>query len=78
MKPTEVGKSRLAAYAGPWRPELTRAMLYDTVAAALSSSVVATVLVVTDDRQVAASLTQSGAEIVPDVPSAGLNAAIRF
>jgi 2-phospho-L-lactate guanylyltransferase len=78
LKPTEVGKSRLAAYAGPWRPELTRAMLYDTVAAALTSSVVATVLVVTDDRQVAASLTQSGAEIVPDVPSAGLNAAIRF
>ena len=78
LKPTEVGKSRLAAYAGPRRAELTRAMLYDTVAAALGSSAVSMVLVVTDDRQVAASLTQAGAAVVPDVPSAGLNAAIRF
>jgi 2-phospho-L-lactate/phosphoenolpyruvate guanylyltransferase len=78
LKPTEVGKSRLAGYAGPRRSELTRAMLFDTVEAARASSVVVTVLVVTDDRQVAATLTQPGVEVVPDVPTAGLNAAIRF
>ena len=78
LKPTEVGKSRLAEYAGPRRPELTRAMLFDTVAAALHSSAVATVLVVTDDRQVEVALIQRGANVIPDLPSAGLNAAIRF
>jgi 2-phospho-L-lactate/phosphoenolpyruvate guanylyltransferase len=78
LKPTEVGKSRLAAYAGPRRPELTRAMLFDTVAAASESSLVVTVLVVTDDPQVASALTRTKVEVVPDLPAAGLNAAIRF
>jgi 2-phospho-L-lactate guanylyltransferase len=78
LKPTEVGKSRLAAYAGPRRPELTRAMLFDTVFAASQSRLVVTVLVVTDDPRVAPALLRTGVEVVPDVPAAGLNAAIRF
>jgi 2-phospho-L-lactate guanylyltransferase len=78
LKPTEIGKSRLAAYAGSRRPELTRAMLFDTVAAAAESSVVVTILVVTDDPQVASAVTRTGVEVVPDVPDAGLNAAIGF
>jgi 2-phospho-L-lactate/phosphoenolpyruvate guanylyltransferase len=78
LKPTELGKSRLAAYAGPRRPELTRAMVLDTVAAALHSPQVATVLVVTDDSQIAPALAETGINVIPDVPAAGLNAAIRF
>jgi 2-phospho-L-lactate guanylyltransferase len=78
LKPTALGKSRLAAYAGPRRSELTRAMLLDTVSTALHSPEVATVLVVTDDGQIETALAGTGIHVIPDAPAAGLNAAIRF
>jgi 2-phospho-L-lactate/phosphoenolpyruvate guanylyltransferase len=78
LKPTELGKSRLTEYAGQRRSELARAMLLDTVAATLHSSEVAMVLVVTDDKQIEAALADSAVNVIPDVPAAGLNAAIRF
>ncbi|MCZ2806752.1 2-phospho-L-lactate guanylyltransferase [Modestobacter sp. VKM Ac-2983] len=56
--------------------ELVLALLGDTVAAALASPAVGLVLVVTDDRQAAAVVTDLGARAVADRPGRGLNAAL--
>jgi 2-phospho-L-lactate guanylyltransferase len=76
-KPLATAKSRLADAAGSLRPELALAMLLDTVEAALQAEGVVAVLVVTDDELIAASVSQIGAAVVPDVPGEGLNAAFR-
>ena len=70
-------KTRLAALAGPDRPALALAMAADTVAAALESPQVGSVIVVTDDPQAAEALGRLGAVIVPDAPGRGLNEALR-
>ncbi|HKA95430.1 MAG TPA: 2-phospho-L-lactate guanylyltransferase [Streptosporangiaceae bacterium] len=70
-------KTRLAALAGPDRPALALAMAADTVAAALKSQQVGSVIVVTDDPQAAETLGRLGAVIVPDAPGRGLNEALR-
>ncbi|RLL70694.1 2-phospho-L-lactate guanylyltransferase [Streptomyces sp. Z26] len=77
LKPLARAKSRLAAYADdPRRTGLALAFAQDTVSAAVASTAVAGVAVVTDDPRAAAELAALGARVVPDVPSGGLNAAL--
>lgn len=77
LKPLAVAKSRLAPAAGGLRPGLALAFAQDTVAAAADCAAVGGVLVVTDDPTAGAALAALGAEVVPDEPAAGLNAALR-
>jgi len=67
-------KSRLAGLAGPRRGELALAMACDTVAAVLQT---ARAIVITDDPVAAAALAELGAQVIPDEPRDGLNAALR-
>jgi 2-phospho-L-lactate guanylyltransferase len=76
-KALATAKSRLTDAAGSLRPQLAVAMLLDTVEAALRAHGVVAVLVVTDDDVIAASASELGAIVVPDVPNEGLNAAFR-
>lgn len=64
-----------------WLPangRIALAMASDTVYAALASTSVGTVVVVTDDRLAADTLSALGARVVPDAPDDGLNAALRY
>ncbi|MEW2083099.1 2-phospho-L-lactate guanylyltransferase [Streptomyces sp. NPDC005283] len=77
LKPLVLAKSRLAEAADDvLRPHLALAFAQDTVAAALACPEVRDVAVVTDDPAAAAELAALGARIVPDMPAAGLNAAL--
>ncbi|PJE99312.1 2-phospho-L-lactate guanylyltransferase [Streptomyces carminius] len=77
LKPLARAKSRLAAAAGDrLRSRLALAFAQDTVAAAAACPTVSGVVVVTDDPRAGAELALLGARIVPDVPGAGLNAAL--
>jgi 2-phospho-L-lactate guanylyltransferase len=67
-------KSRLAGLAGPRRGELALAMACDTVTAVLET---ARAIVITDDPMAAAALNELGAQVIPDEPRDGLNAALR-
>jgi 2-phospho-L-lactate guanylyltransferase len=78
LKPLAVAKSRLADATGAVRPALALAFALDTVAAALDCPGVADVTVVTDDPVAGDRLARLGALVVPDVPAAGLNAALRY
>ncbi|HEX6452790.1 MAG TPA: 2-phospho-L-lactate guanylyltransferase [Trebonia sp.] len=69
-------KSRLAVLAGPRRPALALALASDTVSAVLQCPEVARLLVVTSDTVAAATLSELGARIEPDVPDRGLNDAL--
>lgn len=62
----------------PANGRIALAMASDTVRAALACSLVASVLVVTDDLLAAGTLTALGARVVPDTPDDGLNAALRY
>lgn len=75
VKRLEDAKTRLGAELGPHRRELALAFATDTVAAVLSTQGVHA-LVVTDDQQAREAVTALGAEVVPDTPDAGLNAAL--
>jgi 2-phospho-L-lactate guanylyltransferase len=83
VKPLDRAKSRLvgAADGGVGDPaahaELVLALALDTVLAAGASSGVRHVLVVTSDRELTATLRAEGVEVTPDLPAAGLNAALR-
>ncbi|MFD7918644.1 2-phospho-L-lactate guanylyltransferase [Streptomyces sp. NPDC059740] len=77
LKPLAYAKSRLSAAVGEGaRPLLALAFAQDAVAAALACRRVRDVAVVTDDARAAAALGALGARILPDVPQAGLNAAL--
>ncbi|MFE7553333.1 2-phospho-L-lactate guanylyltransferase [Streptomyces gardneri] len=77
LKPLALAKSRLAAATGALlRPRLALAFAEDTVGAALNCARVRDVVVVTDDPTAGAALAALGARIVPDLPAAGLNAAL--
>ncbi|WP_460106521.1 2-phospho-L-lactate guanylyltransferase [Streptomyces sp. YKOK-J1] len=77
LKPLARAKSRLSDTAGDGvRPGLALAFAQDTVAAALSATAVADVVVVTDDALAGRTLAALGARIVPDAPGSGLNAAL--
>ena len=71
-------KSRLIGLAGPPRAQLALAMAADTVAAALATPEVASVIVVSDDQAVGAELGGLGAVVITDDPAAGLNPAMVF
>jgi len=71
-------KSRLIGLAGPPRAQLALAMAADTVAAALATPQVASVIVVSDDQEVGAELGGLGAVVIADDPAAGLNPAMVF
>lgn len=77
LKPLAYAKSRLSEAVGEGaRPLLALAFAQDAVAAALACRRVRDVAVVTDDARAAAALRALGARILPDVPGAGLNAAL--
>lgn len=79
VKPLDRAKSRLTDTAGGGlRAGLALAFAQDTVAAALAVPAVADVVVVTDDPLAAAEVRAIGARVVPDVPGAGLNAALEY
>jgi len=80
VKPPAFGKSRLG---GPGqglpddqRRDLAQAFALDTVRAALATSGVEAVLVVTDDFRLAATVRELGCEVVPDGASEDLNATL--
>lgn len=62
---------------GSWRRTLALAFACDAVTAALASSAVAKVSVITRDREAGALFTGLGAAVIYETGSAGLNAAIR-
>lgn len=76
VKPLARAKSRLSGSAGPHRELLALAIAADTVSAALRSSRVQGVVVVTDDPVAAPELAALGAVIVADEPDSGLNPAL--
>jgi len=75
VKRLEVAKTRLAVDVEA-RADLAIAMAYDTVSVALTCEEVAEVVVVTDDERANRMLAGVGARVIPDVPDAGLNAAL--
>ena len=77
VKRLATAKTRLAAYGDELRQELALAFAADVVLAALHCPQVARVVAVTDDARAAAALRALGADVVADVPDAGLNAALR-
>lgn len=76
VKPPAVAKSRLGGLGDDVRRALAAAFAADTVEAALVSSRVACVLVVTDDHVLARELAGLGAEVVPDGAADDLNASL--
>lgn len=76
VKRLAVAKTRLAAYGGGLRQQLALAFAADVVAAALGTSAVVRVLVVTDDPLAAGELRGLGAHVARDLPDAGLNPAL--
>ncbi len=78
VKELAQAKTRLTGLAAERRSRLALAMAADTVAAALRAESVATVLVVTDDRDVRAVAGGLGAVVLPDGPAAGLNEALGY
>jgi 2-phospho-L-lactate guanylyltransferase len=66
VKPPAVAKSRLAPLGDRQRRDLAAAFAVDTVAAVLASHLVARVLVVTDDYVLARTMTDLGADVIPD------------
>ncbi|MEU3246066.1 MULTISPECIES: 2-phospho-L-lactate guanylyltransferase [unclassified Streptomyces] len=77
VKPFARAKSRLTSGPAVPREALAHAFFRDTLEAALRTTGVARVLVVTDDERAASDARSAGALAVPDQSAAGLNAAIR-
>lgn len=73
VKRLELAKSRLAV---PRRDLVALAMALDTVAAASRVPAVNRIVVVTDDARVRAAAARLGCVVLPDLPAAGLNAAL--
>lgn len=69
-------KSRLGTFGDATREQLALAFAQDVVRTALASPLVQKVLVVTDDARAGTALAELGAQVCPDVPDAGLNAAL--
>jgi 2-phospho-L-lactate guanylyltransferase (CobY/MobA/RfbA family) len=79
VKPLRAAKSRLrGAVPEAVHRDLVLAMARDTVAAVLACRAVARVVVICDDPAVCEELTALGALCLPDVPAAGLNAALSY
>jgi 2-phospho-L-lactate/phosphoenolpyruvate guanylyltransferase len=78
VKRLAVAKTRLGPLAGACRELLALAFAADTVTAAFASPAVASVYVVTDDARARVALRRLGAVMVPDIPDAGINPALRY
>lgn len=79
VKRLTVAKSRLrGALADVDHAELVLAMALDTICAALASPVVGRMVVVTSDADATKAALDVGAEVVDDVPDAGLNPALAY
>ncbi|MDR7253550.1 2-phospho-L-lactate guanylyltransferase [Nocardioides sp. BE266] len=76
VKPPAFGKSRLVGLTDEQRRELAEAFALDTVQAALSTTGVEAVLVVTDDFRFAATVSELGCAVMPDGASEDLNATL--
>jgi 2-phospho-L-lactate guanylyltransferase len=76
VKRLDRAKTRLALRDGQ-RADLALAMAMDTVRAAVAATLVAEVVVITDDDRAGKALVGIGARIVGDTPDAGLNPALR-
>lgn len=76
VKRLVLAKTRLSSYGDAARQDLALAFALDVVAAALATSSVEQVLVVTDDDRAARALSAAGARVVGDDPDAGLNPAL--
>jgi 2-phospho-L-lactate guanylyltransferase len=75
VKQITLAKTRLAGVDDDTRSALAVAFARDTVAAAAASAMVGHVVVVSND-DVAGEIARHVAEVVPDVPDAGLNPAL--
>jgi 2-phospho-L-lactate guanylyltransferase len=73
VKPPAHAKSRLGGLGDEVRQALAAAFALDTVAAAVRSAAVASVLVVTDDHLLAARVRDLGVGVVPDATVDDLN-----
>lgn len=69
-------KSRLSGLADADRAAMALAMAADTVSAAVACPAVAAVIVVSDDPAVRTEAQAAGAEVIADLPGAGLNQAL--
>jgi 2-phospho-L-lactate guanylyltransferase len=78
VKRLDSAKSRLRGPAAAHRAALALAFAADTVAAAVATAGVQSVVVVTDDPMVAERTASLGAHVVYDEPDAGLNAALAW
>jgi 2-phospho-L-lactate guanylyltransferase len=79
VKRLELAKSRLrGTLTESDHDRLVLAMAMDTTAAALASPVVGRVVVVTADPSAARAAEELGADVVADVPDAGLNPALAY
>jgi 2-phospho-L-lactate/phosphoenolpyruvate guanylyltransferase len=76
VKRPAVAKTRLADLGDQARRDLATAFAVDTVDAALACPVVGSVLAITDDHVLARSLSDRGAEVIPDATSHDLNATL--
>jgi 2-phospho-L-lactate guanylyltransferase len=77
VKPPALGKSRLVGLADDDRRALAAAFALDTVAACVSSSEIAQVLVATDDASFSVELAGLGAATIPDGVAMDLNGTLR-
>jgi 2-phospho-L-lactate guanylyltransferase len=79
IKRLDGAKTRLrGALTGVSHRRLVVAMTLDTVTAALACPVAGRVVVVTDDPAAEDAVRALGAEVVPDLPDAGLNQALAY
>jgi 2-phospho-L-lactate/phosphoenolpyruvate guanylyltransferase len=79
VKRLQLAKSRLrGALDGVDHEALVLAMAMDTVSAALASPVVGRVVVVTTDPVAGEAALALGADLIPDIPDAGLNPALAY
>jgi 2-phospho-L-lactate guanylyltransferase len=76
VKRLVLAKTRLSSYGDAARQDLALAFALDVVAALVDAASVEQVLVVTDDARAADALSAGGAQVVRDLPDAGLNPAL--
>ncbi len=76
VKNTAVAKTRLSGFDQPARALLALAFALDSATAALGCPAVRRVVAVTSDHAAGQALANIGVQIIPDVPDAGLNAAL--
>jgi len=77
VKPPALGKSRMVGLAGADRQAMAAAFALDTVAACMSSTAIAQVLVATDDASFSVELAALGAVTIPDGVAMDLNGTLR-